>query len=163
MLSTSSIHRLQTHSQCPEICLKPCHKGPPRDSWSKSNWMLDCLSQWGRVTHTRRKKRKKEKKSRLGLANFLMPSPPPVWSVRAPALLGFSSAQPVLTLLQTLRTDVLLWKLFKPDFDVFQRSRGVQENFSIYLEPPHGHLSSFPPFMCFLRFIYYFYSGGQML
>lgn len=84
-------------------------------------------SQWGRVTHTHfhTNTRRKGEKNRLGPGNFLIPISAPVWSVRAPALLGLSNAEPVHMLLQTLRTDVLPWKYSALDFEVFQLSRVV--------------------------------------
>lgn len=71
-------------------------------------------------THFHTNTRRKGEKNRLGPGNFLIPISAPVWSVRAPALLG-----PVHMLLQTLRTDVLPWKYSALDFEVFQLSRVV--------------------------------------
>ena len=70
-------------------------------------------------THTR------SQKNQVGSREPFNTISAPVWSVRAPSLQGLSNSEPVHTLLQTLRTDVLLWKCFPPDFHVFQLSRIV--------------------------------------
>lgn len=126
MFSPCPKYRLQTPLVMCVKLLKTASLGAQLDCGGKktSDWRGECRiglkpgSHSGVELHAHTHTKKK---IRLGLGNLLIPISAPVWSVRAPALQGLSSTEPVHTLLQTLRTDVLLWKYSTLDFDVFQR------------------------------------------